>query len=37
MDPDPLDFDAVILAGGRSSRLGGVPKQDLRYDGDSLL
>ncbi|HAG58885.1 MAG TPA: molybdopterin-guanine dinucleotide biosynthesis protein [Arthrobacter bacterium] len=37
MDADPLDFDAVILAGGRSSRLGGVPKPDLTYDGDSLL
>lgn len=37
MDADPLDFDAVILAGGRSARLGGVPKQDLTYDGDSLL
>lgn len=37
MDADPLDFDAVILAGGRSSRLGGVPKQSLMYDGDSLL
>lgn len=37
MDADPLDFDAVILAGGRSSRLGGVPKQRLTYDGDSLL
>ncbi|MDQ5862532.1 MAG: NTP transferase domain-containing protein [Actinomycetota bacterium] len=37
MDSDPLDFDAVILAGGRSSRLGGVPKQSLTYDGDSLL
>jgi molybdopterin-guanine dinucleotide biosynthesis protein A len=37
VDPDPLDFDAVILAGGRSSRLGGVPKQSLMYDGDSLL
>lgn len=33
----PLDFDAVILAGGRSSRLGGVAKQGLTYDGDSLL
>lgn len=32
-----MDFDAVILAGGRSSRLGGVPKQSLTYDGDSLL
>lgn len=37
MDADPFDFDAVILAGGRSSRLGGVPKQYLTYDGDSLL
>jgi molybdopterin-guanine dinucleotide biosynthesis protein A len=37
VDADPLDFDAVILAGGRSSRLGGVPKQSLTYDGDSLL
>jgi molybdopterin-guanine dinucleotide biosynthesis protein A len=37
VDPDPLDFDAVILAGGRSSRLGGVPKQGLTYDGDTLL
>ncbi|MEZ2389463.1 molybdenum cofactor guanylyltransferase [bacterium RCC_150] len=32
-----MDFDAVILAGGRSSRLGGVPKARLKYDGDSLL
>lgn len=37
MDSNPLDFDAVILAGGRSSRLGGLPKQSLVYDGDSLL
>jgi molybdopterin-guanine dinucleotide biosynthesis protein A len=37
VDADPLDFDAVILAGGRSARLGGVPKQSLTYDGDSLL
>ncbi|BAS07470.1 hypothetical protein AHiyo4_08920 [Arthrobacter sp. Hiyo4] len=37
MDANPLDFDAVILAGGRSSRLGGVPKQSLTYDGGSLL
>lgn len=37
MDADPLDFDAVILAGGRSARLGGVPKQNLTYDGDTLL
>ena len=37
MDADPLDFDAVILAGGRSARLGGVPKQSMTYDGDTLL
>ncbi|WP_284981990.1 NTP transferase domain-containing protein [Arthrobacter sp. efr-133-TYG-118] len=32
-----MDFDAVILAGGKSSRLGGVPKAQLRYDGVTLL
>ena len=32
-----VDFDAVILAGGRSSRLGGVPKARLVYDGATLL
>ncbi|MBT2533127.1 NTP transferase domain-containing protein [Arthrobacter sp. ISL-48] len=32
-----MEFDAVILAGGRSSRLGGTPKQRLVYDGASLL
>ncbi|MDR6417324.1 NTP transferase domain-containing protein [Pseudarthrobacter sulfonivorans] len=37
MDAKPLDFDAVILAGGRSVRLGGVPKQSMTYDGDTLL
>lgn len=30
-------FDALILAGGRSSRLGGMPKQSLVYDGGTLL
>lgn len=30
-------FDAVILAGGRSSRLGGVPKAGLVLDGTTLL
>jgi molybdopterin-guanine dinucleotide biosynthesis protein A len=30
-------FDAVILAGGRSSRLGGEPKPALRFRGHSLL
>jgi molybdopterin-guanine dinucleotide biosynthesis protein A len=32
-----MEFDAVILAGGRSSRLGGVPKSQLVYDGATLL
>ena len=32
-----MDFDALILAGGRSSRLGGVPKQGLVFHGDTLL
>ncbi|GLB68375.1 molybdenum cofactor guanylyltransferase [Arthrobacter mangrovi] len=30
-------YDAVILAGGRSSRLSGTPKALLRLDGKSLL
>lgn len=34
--PD-LPFDAVVLAGGRSSRLGGVPKALLLADGEPLL
>ncbi|AOT03524.1 molybdenum cofactor guanylyltransferase [Arthrobacter sp. U41] len=32
-----MEFDAVILAGGRSSRLGGVPKGGLLHDGATLL
>jgi molybdopterin-guanine dinucleotide biosynthesis protein A len=32
-----VDFDAVILAGGRSSRLGGVPKSLLMSGGLTLL
>ncbi|WP_457948464.1 molybdenum cofactor guanylyltransferase [Pseudarthrobacter sp. alpha12b] len=32
-----LAFDALILAGGRSSRLGGVPKQSLVFRGQTLL
>jgi molybdopterin-guanine dinucleotide biosynthesis protein A len=32
-----VEFDAIILAGGRSSRLGGVPKSGLMYDGATLL
>ena len=37
MEQNRLDFDAVILAGGRSSRLDGVPKQDLVFRRDTLL
>lgn len=32
-----MEFDAIILAGGRSSRLGGVPKSRLIVDGATLL
>jgi molybdopterin-guanine dinucleotide biosynthesis protein A len=32
-----VEFDAIVLAGGRSSRLGGSPKSELTYDGESLL
>ena len=32
-----MEFDAVILTGGRSSRLGGVPKSGLMHDGATLL
>ncbi|MCP1412698.1 NTP transferase domain-containing protein [Paenarthrobacter sp. A20] len=32
-----MEFNAVILAGGRATRLGGVPKPSLTYDGASLL
>jgi molybdopterin-guanine dinucleotide biosynthesis protein A len=32
-----MDFDAVVLAGGRGSRLGGVSKAQLRQRGMSLL
>jgi molybdopterin-guanine dinucleotide biosynthesis protein A len=32
-----VEFDAIILAGGRSSRLGGVPKARLTYQGATLL
>ncbi|WP_246199828.1 molybdenum cofactor guanylyltransferase [Arthrobacter zhaoguopingii] len=33
----PPAFDAVILAGGRSNRLGGTPKASLRIAGATLL
>ncbi|MET3902396.1 NTP transferase domain-containing protein [Paenarthrobacter sp. 4246] len=32
-----MEFNAVILAGGRATRLGGVPKPSLTYDGETLL
>lgn len=32
-----MEFDAIILAGGRSSRLGGAPKSGLIFDGATLL
>ncbi|WP_308113914.1 NTP transferase domain-containing protein [Arthrobacter sp. ISL-30] len=32
-----VEFDALILAGGQSTRLGGVPKSGLIYDGGTLL
>src|SRR5690349_21061400 len=32
-----MEFNAVILAGGRATRLGGVPKPGLKYDGETLL
>ncbi|MDQ0770504.1 molybdopterin-guanine dinucleotide biosynthesis protein A [Pseudarthrobacter defluvii] len=37
MQENSLVFDALILAGGRSSRLGGVPKQSLVFAGQTLL
>ena len=32
----PDGLGAVVLAGGRSSRLGGVPKPQLRMEGPSV-
>jgi molybdopterin-guanine dinucleotide biosynthesis protein A len=37
VEENRLPFDALILAGGRSSRLGGVPKQDLVFHHATLL
>ncbi len=37
MTPGAPPFDAIVLAGGRSSRLGGVPKAGLVLDGETLL
>jgi molybdopterin-guanine dinucleotide biosynthesis protein A len=36
-DPQPSAFDAVILAGGRATRLGGIDKSSLRFAARSLL
>ncbi len=32
-----MNFDAIVLAGGRSSRLGGEPKSGLEIGGRTLL
>ncbi|WP_240721017.1 molybdenum cofactor guanylyltransferase [Pseudarthrobacter sp. NamE2] len=37
MDHDAPEYNALILAGGRSSRLGGAPKQRLVFQGSTLL
>ncbi len=37
MRSDTPRFDAVVLAGGRSARLGGVPKAGLVLAGETLL
>lgn len=34
---DRMIFDAIVLAGGRASRLGGVPKAELVVAGRTLL
>lgn len=34
--PRPGPYDAVVLTGGRSSRLGGVPKPELRIGGRTM-
>lgn len=36
-DPQAAAFDAVILAGGRATRLGGLDKPSLQFAGRSLL
>ncbi len=35
--PPTADWDAIVLAGGRGSRLGGVDKAALEFEGDTLL
>ncbi|GGC78428.1 hypothetical protein GCM10011512_01250 [Tersicoccus solisilvae] len=35
--PDGIELDAIVLAGGRGSRLGGIDKAALTLDGKPLL
>ena len=35
--PPTADWDAIVLAGGRGTRLGGVDKAALEFDGETLL
>ncbi|UFS58074.1 NTP transferase domain-containing protein [Subtercola endophyticus] len=37
MNSAPSNFVAIVLAGGRSARLGGQPKAALRFKGQTLL
>jgi molybdopterin-guanine dinucleotide biosynthesis protein A len=37
VDGHPLAWNAIVLAGGRASRLGGIDKTALRYRGRTLL
>ena len=35
--PQAADWDAIVLAGGRGSRLGGVDKAALEFEGETLI
>ena len=35
--PPTADWDAIVLAGGRGSRLGGVDKAALEFEGETLI
>lgn len=37
MPPGVGEWDAIVLAGGRGSRLGGVDKASLEFEGQTLL
>lgn len=37
MNPTQLEFDALILAGGRGSRMGGADKASLELNGERLV